>query len=96
MLGLGKIWNDSKLLNINVELFNGSQYFCNFLTLKKFCVSPTLYYRLGQIWKKLIIQWPPLIVITDNVIIRLVLSLLQSPGRMGQFIQKKSAYCNQK
>jgi hypothetical protein len=32
----------------------------------------------------------------DNVIIRIMLLLLLSPGRMGQFIWKKSAYCNQK
>ncbi len=41
------------------------------------------------------IQWRPLFVIPDNVIIWLKLSLLQSPDRMGQFISKKSAYCYQ-
>ena len=41
------------------------------------------------------IQWKPLIVITDNAIIQLMLSLHQRPDQLSQTSRKLSVYCDQ-
>jgi hypothetical protein len=47
-------------------------------------MSPLHYVNPGQFYHNNVIQWKPLNVITDNVIIRLMLSLYERPGLIVQ------------
>jgi hypothetical protein len=48
----------------------------------------------SQAWANFQLQWKPLNVITDNVIIRLMLSVFQRPAHFNQTCRKNSVYCN--
>ncbi len=54
-------------------------------------------FRSSDLFPKLcVIQWAPLNVITDNVIIRLILSDLKRHGQLSIISKKNPVYCDQK